>query len=70
MTLVAVVGILASVIKAEAANGIGLIVGSVVAAIGGAVAVYSNSQSRVDVAESAHGPHPKRQSVQARAVAD
>ena len=61
-------GVLAAVIKPDAANGIGIMLGSFQVAVGGIVATYANSQSKVDVAESAHGPHHKRQSVQMGAV--
>ena len=58
--LVTGVSVLASVLKPESANGIGVIVGSFQLALGGFVAVYANSQGKVDVAETAHGPHPRR----------
>lgn len=63
------IGILAAVIKPDAANGIGIMLGSMQVAIGGLVATYVNSQGKVDVAETAHGPHPRR-TVQMQAVAD
>jgi hypothetical protein len=62
-------GVLAAVIKPDAANGIGIMLGSFQVAVGGIVATYANSQSKVDVAEStAREPHPKRASVQMSAV--
>ena len=58
--LVTAVGVLAALIKPDAANGIGMMLGSFQIALGGFVAVYVNSQGKVDVAETAHGPHPRR----------
>lgn len=62
-TTATLIGILAAVLKPDAANGIGIMLGSFQVALGGIVATYTNSQGKVDVAETAHGPHPKRQSV-------
>lgn len=53
-------GIIGALLNPESANGIGVIIGSFQIALGGFVAVYANGQSRVDVAETAHGPHPRR----------
>lgn len=61
-TVATLLGILAAFLRPESANGIGIILGSFQIALGGFVAVYVNSQGKVDVAESAHGPHAKRQS--------
>ena len=58
--LVTAAGVLAAVFDPEAANGIGIMLGSFQVALGGFVAVYVNSQGKVDVAETAHGPHPRR----------
>ena len=67
--LVTGLGIIGALLNNEAANGIGVIVGSFQIALGGFVAVYTNSQGRVDVAETAHGPHPRR-TTQMSAVKD
>lgn len=67
--LVTAVGVLAAVVDPEAANGIGIMLGSFQVALGGFVAVYVNSQGKVDVAETAHGPHPRR-TTQMQAVKD
>ena len=70
-TAATLTGILAAFIRPESANGIGVMLGSFQLALGGFVAVYVNSQGKVDVAEStAREPHPKRVSVQAPAVSD
>jgi len=58
--LVTAAGVLAAVLDPEASNGIGVMLGSFQLALGGFVAVYVNSQGKVDVAETAHGPHPRR----------
>lgn len=65
--LVTVVGVLAMVIEQAAANGIGIALGAFQVALGGFVSVYVNSQGKVDVAESAHGPDPRR-TTQVRAI--
>jgi hypothetical protein len=67
-TWMTALGVVAAVVKPDAANGIGIMLGSFQVALGGIVATYANSQSKVDVAEAAHGVHPKRQSVQMGAV--
>ena len=59
----------AALLQPESANGIGVIIGSFQLALGGFVAVYANSQGKVDVAETAHGPHPRR-TTQMSAVTD
>lgn len=61
------IGIISALINHDAANGIGVIVGSFQLALGGFVSVYANSQGKVDVAETAHGPHPKRMTQQMQA---
>ena len=61
-------GVIAAVFKPDAANGIGIMLGSCQVAIGGFVSVYANAQGKVDVAETAHGPHPKRATQAVRAV--
>jgi hypothetical protein len=66
--LVTMAGMLTAVGQPEAANGIGIIVGAGVAALGGIVSTYAYSQGKVDVAESAHGPHPTRMSGSMKAV--
>lgn len=58
--LVTMVGVFAMVMATDAANGIGIALGSFQVALGGFVSVYVNSQGKVDVAETAHGPHPRR----------
>ena len=58
--LLTALGVLVAVIEPDAANGIGIMLGSMQVAIGGLVATYVNSQGKVDVAETAHGPHPRR----------
>lgn len=66
--LATALGVLAAVLKPDAANGIGIMLGSMQVALGGFVATYAHSQSKVDVAESAHGPHPKRVTAQMEAM--
>ncbi len=67
--VITVVGVLAAVLDPEAANGIGIMLGSFQVAIGGIVATYVNSQGKVDVAEStAREPHPKRASQMMSAI--
>lgn len=66
--LVTGVGILSAVLEPESANGIGVITGSFQLALGGFVATYAHSQGKVDVAETAHGPHPRRSTVQMEAM--
>lgn len=66
---VTALSVIAALFEPEAANGIGVIVGSFQLALGGFVATYAHSQGKVDVAESAHGPHPRR-TTQMSAVGD
>ena len=48
--LMTALGVLAAVAKPDAANGIGIMLGSMQVALGGFVSVYVNAQGKVDVA--------------------
>jgi hypothetical protein len=68
IVIVTLMGVFAAYSDPESASGIGIIVGAGVAALGGIVSTYAYSQGKVDVAESAHGPHPMRVSGSMKAV--